>query len=44
VGNELGTLNVDFTPQKAIKSQAIANFVAKWIEIQQPTPDTILDH
>jgi ribonuclease HI len=27
-----------------IKSQALANFVAEWIEIQQPTPDTILDH
>jgi hypothetical protein len=41
---ELGALNVDFTPRKAIKSQALANFVAEWIEIQQPTPDTILDH
>jgi hypothetical protein len=26
---ELGTLNVDFTPRKAIKSQALANFVAE---------------
>jgi hypothetical protein len=41
---ELGTLNVDFTPRKVIKSQALADFVAEWIEIQQPTPDAILDH
>jgi hypothetical protein len=27
-----------------IKSQALADFVAEWIEIQQPTPDAILDH
>jgi hypothetical protein len=31
---ELGALNIDFTPRKAIKSQAIADFVAEWIEIQ----------
>jgi hypothetical protein len=41
---ELGALNIDFTPCKAIKSQALADFVAEWTEIQQPTPDTILDH
>jgi hypothetical protein len=41
---ELGTLNVDFTPWKAIKSQALADFVAKWTEIQQPLPDAILNH
>jgi hypothetical protein len=41
---ELGALNVDFTPRKAIKSQALADFIAEWIEIQQPTPDAILDH
>jgi hypothetical protein len=38
------TLNVDFTPQKVIKSQALANFVAECAEIQRPTPDAILDH
>jgi hypothetical protein len=27
-----------------MKSQALADFVAEWIEIQQPTPDAILDH
>jgi ribonuclease HI len=36
--------NVDFTARKAIKSQGLANFVAEWTEIQQPTPDAILDH
>jgi hypothetical protein len=41
---ELGTLNVDFTPRKAIKSQALSNFVAEWTEIQLPTPDAILNH
>jgi hypothetical protein len=41
---ELGALNIDFTPRKAIKSQALANFVAEWIEIQQPMSNTILDH
>jgi hypothetical protein len=41
---ELGALNIDFTPCKAIKPQALADFVVEWIEIQQPMPDTILDH
>jgi hypothetical protein len=41
---ELGALNVDFTPRKVIKSQALANFVAEWTKIQQPRPDAILDH
>ena len=27
---ELGALNIDFTPRKAIKSQALADFVAEW--------------
>ena len=41
---ELGALNIDFTPRKAIKSQALTDFVAEWTEIQQPLSDTILDH
>jgi hypothetical protein len=41
---ELGALKIDFTRRKAVKSQALADFVAEWIEVQQPTPDTILDH
>jgi hypothetical protein len=30
---ELGALNIDFSPRKAIKSQALADFVAKWTKI-----------
>jgi hypothetical protein len=41
---ELEALNIDFSPRKAIKSQALTNFVAEWTEIQQPTPDAFLDH
>jgi hypothetical protein len=41
---ELGALNIDFSPQKAIKSQALADFVAKWTKIQQLAPDALLDH
>ena len=41
---ELGALNIDFTPRKAIKSQALADFVAEWTEIQQPVSSAILDH
>ena len=41
---ELGALNIDFTPQKAIKSQALTDFVAEWTEIQQPMSNTIFDH
>ena len=41
---ELGALNIDFTPRKVIKSQALADFVAEWTEIQQPMSNTILDH
>jgi hypothetical protein len=41
---ELGAINIDFTPHKAIKSQALIDFIAEWTEIQQPTLETILDH
>jgi hypothetical protein len=41
---ELRALNIDFTPRKAIKSQALTDFIAEWIEIQQPTPNALLDH
>jgi ribonuclease HI len=41
---ELRALNIEFTQCKAIKSQALADFIAEWIEIQQPTTDAILDH
>jgi ribonuclease HI len=36
--------NIDFTTRKAIKSQGLADFVVEWTEIQQLTPDAILDH
>jgi hypothetical protein len=41
---ELRALNIDFTPRKAIKSQALTDFVVEWTEIQQPAPNAILDH
>jgi hypothetical protein len=31
---ELRALNINFSPRKAIKSQALADFVAEWTEIQ----------
>jgi hypothetical protein len=41
---ELRDLNIDFSHRKAIKSQALRDFVAEWTEIQQPAPDAFLDH
>jgi predicted nucleic acid-binding protein len=41
---ELEALNIDFSSWKAIKSQALIDFVAEWIEIQQLAPDTFLNH
>jgi hypothetical protein len=41
---KLEALNIDFTPRKAIKPQALTDFIAEWTEIQQPTLDAILDH
>jgi hypothetical protein len=41
---ELGALNIEFTPRKAIKFQALSDFVAEWTELQQPAPEAILDH
>jgi hypothetical protein len=35
---ELGTLNIDFKPRTAIKSQALVDFMAEWRENQLPTP------
>jgi hypothetical protein len=43
-GSRTRALNIDFSPQKAIKSEALADFVAEWIEIQQPAPDAFLDY
>jgi hypothetical protein len=41
---ELGALNIDFSLQKVIKWQSLADFVVEWTEIQQPAPDAFLDH
>jgi hypothetical protein len=41
---ELGALNIEFTPRRAIKSHALADFIAEWTEIQQPVNDATLDH
>jgi hypothetical protein len=41
---ELRALNINFALRKAIKSQALADFVAEWTEIQQPALDAFLDH
>ena len=41
---ELRALNIEFTLCKAIKSQALAGFIAEWTKLQQPTPKAILDH
>jgi hypothetical protein len=41
---ELEALNIDFSMRKAIKSQALTDFVAEWIVIQQPALDALLDH
>ena len=34
---ELGSFELDFKPRTAIKSQALVDFLAEWIEIQAPT-------
>jgi hypothetical protein len=31
--------DIRYTPRTAIKSQALTNFVAEWMEVQLPTPD-----
>ena len=41
---ELRAQNIEFVSRKAIKSQVLADFIAKWTEAQQPTLIVILDH
>ena len=36
---ELMGYDVKFIPHTAIKSQALADFIAEWTEIQAPTPE-----
>jgi hypothetical protein len=40
----LAALNIDFSPCKAIKSQVLMDFIAEWIELQQPELEAILNH
>ena len=41
---ELDTYSIEFRSRPAIKSQALADFVAEWTEIQEPIPATCLKH
>ena len=36
---ELMRYDVKFVPRMAIKSQALADFIAEWTEVQAPTPE-----
>ena len=36
---ELGALSIEFLPRSTIKSQALADFIGEWIEIQDPPPE-----
>ena len=40
----LGAFSIEFTPCSTIKSQALADFVVEWTEIQDPPPDTRSEH
>jgi hypothetical protein len=41
---ELMGLDITYLPQKAIKSQALADFMAEWTETQQPSPTITQEH
>ena len=41
---ELGTYSIEFRSRPTIKSQALADFVAEWTEIQEPIAATCLEH
>ena len=36
---ELMGYDIKFVPRTAIKSQALADFIAEWMEVQAPTPE-----
>ena len=36
---ELMGHDIRYTPRTAIKSQALADFITEWAEVQLPTPD-----
>ena len=41
---ELGTYSIQFRSRPTIKSQALADFVAKWTKIQEPISTACLKH
>ena len=41
---ELGTYSIKFRSRPTIKSQALADFVVEWTEIQEPIPTACLEH
>ena len=41
---ELGAFSIEFTPHSTIKSQALADIIAEWTEIQDLPPDTRSEH
>ena len=41
---ELGTYSIEFRSRPTIKSQALADFIAEWIEIQEPIAATCPEH
>ena len=41
---ELGTYSIEFRSRPTIKSQALADFITEWTEIQEPIASTCLEH
>ena len=41
---KLGIYSIEFRSRPTIKSQALADFVAEWTEIQEPIPATCPEH
>ena len=41
---ELSTYSIEFRSRPMIKSQALADFIAKWTEIQEPITATCPEH
>ena len=41
---ELGALDITFAPRIAIKSHALANFMAEWMEVQDHRPAEKIEH
>jgi len=41
---ELGALEINFKPRTTIKSHALVDFLAEWLENQIPAPQNIPEH